>query len=238
MPGYSNTAFQSEQCDAAGSRYSEAVSNPVRSAGCTNSPNQTCLEGSTYPADYDGIPYPLLVEALAEQLGGVPVHGSRNNFIFSMACHLRYVCNDDPQWIRQVLSTYGEAPERVNPTIQSACNRAQSRNMPALVQRAISVARSQVASSRLVSQSNHNPISGATPPELPKRLPKLIQLLVSKVDPMYRPAVAQAVFPPLGAHLHGVRSRYIDNSENDLGGFMAICMAKLSVRVRSICLSS
>lgn len=189
---------------------------------------------SNFPTDYDGIPYPLLVECLAEQLGGVPVHGSRNNFIFSMACHLRYVCNDDPQWIRQVLPTYGEAPERVNPTIQSACNRAQSRNVPALVQRAISIARGQVASTRLVSQSNHIPISAAEPPALPKRLPKLIQLLVSKVDPMYRPAVAMAVFPPLGAHLHGVTARYIDNSENDLGGFMSVCMAKQSIGKGSV----
>ena len=175
------TVWEALPSDAAGSRYSEAVSNPVRSAGCTNALNQTCLEGSTYPTDYDGIPYPLLVECLAEQLGGVPVHGSRNNFIFSMACHLR-------------------------------CPR----------------------SNHLPQPSTLNPISGATPPALPKRLPKLIQLLVSKVDPMYRPAVAQAVFPPLGAHLHGVRSRYIDNSENDLGGFMAICMAKQSIGKGSV----
>lgn len=191
------------------------------------------LNSGTFPSDYDGIPYPLLVECLAEQLGGVPVHGSRNNFIFSMACHLRYVCNDDPQWIRQVLPTYGEAPERVNPTIQSACNRAQSRNVPALVQRAISIARSQTISLN-PQLSTLNPISGATPPEMPKRLPKLIQLLVSKVDPMYRPAVAMAVFPPLGTHLHGVTARYIDNSENDLGGFMSVCMAKQSIGKGSV----
>ena len=221
-----STAFQAE--------HSGVPVNPETASPVTQLLASSQNEGSTYPTDYDGIPYPLLVECLAEQLGGVPVHGSRNNFIFSMACHLRYVCNDDPQWIRQVLPTYGEAPERVNPTIQSACNRAQSRNVPALVQRAISIARGQVASTRLVSQSNHNPISAAEPPALPKRLPKLIQLLVSKVDPMYRPAVAMAVFPPLGAHLHGVTARYIDNSENDLGGFMSVCMAKQSIGKGSV----
>lgn len=183
-----------------------------------------------FAADYDGIPYALLVECLAEQLGGVPVHGSRNNFLFSMACHLRYVCNDDPVWIGKVLPTYGEDSERLSRTIQSACNRAQSREMPALVQRAISVARGQNNLMKLSSVSNNlNPVSGTTPPEMPKKLPKLISLLVSKVDPMYRPAVAQAVFPPLGAHLHGVRTRYIDNSENDLGGFMSVLMAKQSI---------
>ena len=75
--------------------------------------NANSNANANYPQDYDGIPYSLLVECLADQLGGVPVHGSRNNFLFSMACHLRYVCNDDPRWIRQVLPTYGEDSERL-----------------------------------------------------------------------------------------------------------------------------
>ena len=194
-----------------------------------------------HPSDYDGIPYRILVDALAEQLGGVPVHGSRNNFLFSMACHLRYVCNDDPQWIESVLPTYGEDAERVGRTIQSACSRAQSRNMPAMVQRAISVARARVTVMGSTANPQHSDMtnpdlqnSAGTPPQMPKRLPRLIQLLVSKVEPMYRPAVAQAVFAPLGAHLHGVTTRYIDNSENDLGGFMSILMAKQSIGKGSV----
>ena len=188
----------------------------------------------SYSEDYDGIPYPLLVDCLAEQLGGVPVHGSRNNFLFSMACHLRYVCNDDPRWISQVLPTYGEDKDRVFRTIQSACNRAQSRQMPALVQRAISVARNQSMIANPSSSIGSNPLNAAEPPQLPKRLPRLIQLLTSKVDPMYRPAVAQAVFSALGAHLHGVQTRYIDNSVNDLGGHMCVLMAKQSIGKGSV----
>lgn len=176
--------------------------------------------------DYDGIPYTTLVECLAEQLGGIPVHGSRNNFIFSMACYLRYVCNDDPLWISKVLPTYGEDQERVTRTIQSACNRAQSRYIPQIVQRAISVAR---AKAMAASNEGGSVYTSPTPPEMPKRLPALIKLLVSNVAPMYRAAVAQAVFPPLGAHLHGVRTRYIDNSESDLGGFFSVLMAKQSI---------
>lgn len=133
-----------------------------------------------YPEDYDGIPYPVLVEALAEQLGGVPAHGSRNNFIFSMACHLRYVCNDSQEWIRQVLPTYGEETERVARTIQSACNRSQSRNIPGIMQRALSVARSKVIAKNN-AESGCNPLLSPTPPPMPERLPKLIELLVSKV---------------------------------------------------------
>lgn len=228
--------FQPEVLNAETCLEGNTMSNPVRSAGIMTTNSNSCLEGSTsYPQDFDGIPYNLLVDCLADQLGGVPVHGSRNNFLFSMACHLRYVCNDDPHWIRKILPTYGEDPERVARTIQSACNRAQSRNLPAMVQRAISVARGQFNLSSASNSSNlSNPLAASMPPELPKRLPKLIQLLVSKVDPMYRPAVAQAVFAPLGAHLHGVTAKYIDNSENDLGGCMCVLMAKQSIGKGSV----
>lgn len=202
----------------------------------TNTQQQTPI---TQEATYDGIPYPILVETLADQLGGVPVHGSRNNFIFSMACHLRYVCNDAPEWILSVLPTYGEERGKVERTVRSACNRAQSRNIPQIVQRAISIARAKccVSSSASTAEDGADDINlytSQTPPEMPERLPRLIQLLVSKVDKMYRPAVAQAVFPPLGAHLHGVRTRYIDNSEADLGGFMSVCMAKQSIGKGSV----
>lgn len=242
--------FEVETIESSNVPSSSAVASGASGANVTSMPTETLETSGTlepaagdgtlkpsgnYPDNYDGIPYTLLVDCLADQLGGVPVHGSRNNFLFSMACHLRYVCNDDPRWIRQVLPTYGEDPERLYRTIQSACNRAQSRNMPPMVQRAISVARGQFNIQSLNSQpSSLNPLASSTPPELPKKLPRLIQLLVSKVDPMYRPAVAQAVFPPLGAHLHGVTTRYIDNSINDLGGFMSVLMAKQSIGKGSV----
>ena len=214
--------------------FSDSVSSIANANANADNPSPANAN-ATFPQDYDGIPYSLLVECLADQLGGVPVHGSRNNFLFSMACHLRYVCNDDPRWIRQVLPTYGEDSERLYRTIQSACNRAQSRNMPPIVQRAVSVARGQQNVLNLsAATASSNPLAASTPPEMPKRLPRIIQLLVSKVDPMYRPAVAQAVFPPLGAHLHGVTTRYIDNSVNDLGGFMSILMAKQSIGKGSV----
>ena len=59
---------------------------------------------NNYPETYENIPYSIIVETLEEQMGGRPEHGSRNNFIFSMACHLRYVTNDDPNWIARILA--------------------------------------------------------------------------------------------------------------------------------------
>ena len=49
------------------------------------------------------------------------------------------------------------------------------------------------------------------PPPMPQQLPALIELLLRSTPEVYRPAVAHAVFPALGAHLHRTSFRYIDN---------------------------
>ena len=53
------------------------------------------------------------------------------------------------------------------------------------------------------------------PPEMPKKLPKLVELLISKTPELYKPAVAHAIFPPLATHLWKTRFRYIDNVEHE-----------------------
>ena len=73
-----------------------------------------------YPQTYEEIPYADVVEVLEEQMGGKPDVGSRNNFIFSMACHMRYICDDNPSWIAQVLPTYGEEQAKFVGTVRSA----------------------------------------------------------------------------------------------------------------------
>ena len=53
------------------------------------------------------------------------------------------------------------------------------------------------------------------PPPMPKKLPKLVELLISKTPEIYQPAVACAIFPPLATHLWQTRFRYIDNVEHE-----------------------
>ena len=161
-----------------------------------------------YPQTYEEIPYETIVETLEEQMGGQPEHGSRNNFIFSMACHLRYVCNDDPEWIAQVLPTYGEAKEKWMHSIRSACARNQTRAMPRIMKRTLNICKQREAEeSEIINQKSEID----SPPPMPKRLPPLIKLLVSRTPDIYKPAVANAVFPALGAHLWKTYFRYIDN---------------------------
>ncbi len=90
------------------------------------------------------IPTKSLVNVLEEQMGGTPEHGSRNNFIFSMACHLRYICNDDPDWIAQVLPTYGEAQEKWMTSIRSACARNQTKTMPRIMRRTLAICKERM----------------------------------------------------------------------------------------------
>ena len=158
-----------------------------------------------YDDEYKNIPYSDIVEALEDQLGGIPEHGSRNSFIFSMACHLRYICNDNPKWIAQILPDYGEDRQKWFSTIMSACKRSQNKTMPKVLSKALAVAEAENA----VEEGDD------CPPPMPKRLPPLISLLVSKTPRIYRPAVAHAVFPALATHLWRTRFKYIDNVEHE-----------------------
>ena len=71
-----------------------------------------------------------------------------------------------------------------------------------------------VQSSNLKVQSSEDEEYPAPPP-MPKKLPKLVELLVSKTPEIYQPAVACAIFPPLATHLWRTKFRYIDNVEHE-----------------------
>ena len=70
-----------------------------------------------------------------------------------------------------------------------------------------------VQSSNLKVQSTEDDYP--EPPEMPKKLPKLVELLISRTPELYKPAVAHAIFPPLATHLWKTRFRYIDNVEHE-----------------------
>ena len=194
---------------SASSNQPKATETPSNENPCN--PCHPCLkeETSTYPFTYETIPYETIVQTLEEQMGGQPEHGSRNTFIFSMACHLRYVCNDDPSWIAQILPTYGEAREKWLGSIKSACSRNQTKQMPRIMKRTLAICKERAAQETM-DEGSHN-----QPPQMPRRLPPLIKLLVSRTPKIYQPAVAHAVFPALGAHLWKTYFRYIDNVEHE-----------------------
>ena len=165
-----------------------------------------------YEQTYDGVPYEEITKALVELMGGAPAHGNRNNFIYREACLLRYICNSEAAWIKQVIEIFGEDEAKAFASVESACKVAQSSEMPQLVKQAVEIARKNYLAKQATEKAG---IYADVPPQMPARLPKLIKLLTSKVPADFKPAVAMAVFPPLAAHLKGVSFRYIDNQMHE-----------------------
>lgn len=181
-------------------------------------------EAGEYEDNFNGIGYPQIIKAVEEQLGGVPAQGARNNFIFAMACNMRYVCNDDPRWIAQILPRYGEEEQKFLGTVRSACNRPQNKTVPELVNRALEQARKQQQLEEIIEA---NGVHAAQPPMMPQRLSKFMRLITKNVPEHLRPSVAMGIFPALGAHCKGVKFRYNDNARVE-PTFMNVLVAEMS----------
>ena len=165
-----------------------------------------------YEQTYDGVPYEEITKALVELMGGAPAHGNRNNFIYREACLLRYICNSEAAWIKQVIEIFGEDEAKAFASVENACKVAQSTEMPQLVKQAVEIARKNYLAKQVTEKAG---IYADVPPQMPAKLPKLVKLLTSKVPADFKPAVAMAVFPPLAAHLKGVSFRYTDNQVHE-----------------------
>ena len=177
-----------------------------------------------YEQTYDGVPYEEITKALVELMGGAPAHGNRNNFIYREACLLRYICNSEAAWIKQVIEIFGEDEAKAFASVESACKVAQSSEMPQLVKQAVELARKNYLAKQATEKAG---IYADVPPQMPARLPKLIKLLTSKVPADFKAPVAMAVFPPLAAHLRGVTFRYIDNQVHE-AAMMNLLVAPMS----------
>ena len=177
-----------------------------------------------YEQTYDGVPYEEITKALVDLMGGAPAHGNRNNFIYREACLLRYICNSETAWIKQVIEIFGEDEEKAFASVESACKVAQSSEMPQLVKLAIELARKNYLAKQATEKAG---IYADVPPQIPAKLPKLIKLLTSKVEDDFKAPVAMAVFPPLAAHLKGVNFRYIDNQVHE-AAMMNLLVAPMS----------
>ena len=191
------------------------------------------LGGESYPTDYNGIEYKEIVRRLEAQLGGAPAHGARNSFIFSMACNLRYICNDDAGWVASILPTYGEDAQKHRATIQSAINRPMSRTMPETLVRALRVASESSETSEFSESSEKTEVAEVTPPALPSVLPEPLRMLTSCTPEALRPAVSMAVFPALGAHIKDTRFVYADKRSYE-PTFMNILVAEQSAGKSSV----
>ena len=116
-----------------------------------------------------------------------------------------YQENDCHQLIHDFYSKYGDSSKPFSRDVI---------RINATAEKQASGANHTVQSSNLKVQSS-SAASYPPPPPMPKKLPKLVELLLSKTPEIYQPAVAHAIFPPLATHLWNTRFRYIDNVEHE-----------------------
>ena len=130
-----------------------------------------------------------------------------------------YQENDCHQLIHDFYAKYGDSSKpfsrdviRVNALAEQAALGVKSEERR--VKNSMAAANHTVQSSNLKVQSSEDEDYPAPPP-MPKKLPKLVELLISKTPEIYQPAVAHAIFPSLATHLWRTRFRYIDNVEHE-----------------------
>lgn len=296
-----------------------------------NELKENALKEKEQEACFKGIPYSEIISQWFALTGGEPMKGERNTRLHRLACHLRYITDNDETLLLRLMPRYGLTEHEMQGLIHSACT-SKFCSTPQEMKKAIEIAKALLAASaetvtptastasvasvapadyhtvtthsadaasgiqpstepqpatgnqpvsenqpasgiqpspenqsasenQLTSEpqpstgnqsvSENQSISGIqpasetqptpntdaagstenegkpagasiqaamnnaadsiVPPAMPKHLPPLIELLLSGSPDVYRPAVAHAVFPSLGAHLHDTRFRYIDN---------------------------
>jgi hypothetical protein len=149
------------------------------------------------------------------------VEGDRNALTFELAVTLRSICGYSLERLMQVIPNYwGDNGEEWRKTIENALKEPR-KGMPFRLKQVLGALKSQQAVKACGGTLT-------TPPPMPKKLPPLIRLLTKNVPWFYKPAVANAVFPALGAHLHGVKFRYWDNVEHE-ATFMNVLIGRQSI---------
>ena len=182
-------------------------------------------------ARYNGVLFKDIIAKYWELFNGgkEPVEGDRNALTFELAVTIRSICGYSLEQLMQVIPNYWVKPDGTCTAEDLAEWRKTLENALKEPRKGMPYRLKQVLQS-LKSQQAVKACGGTltTPPPMPKKLPPLIRLLTKNVPWFYKPAVANAVFPGLGAHLHGVKFRYWDNVEHE-ATFMNILIGRQSI---------
>ena len=183
------------------------------------------LEGVTHDADakYNGILFTEIIKKYWELFndGKEPVEGDRNALTFELAVTIRSICGYSLEKMMAVIPNYWKAEtEEYRKTLENALKEPK-KGMPYRLKQVLQALKSQAGVKACGGTTT-------TPPPMPKKLPPLLKLLTKNVPWFYKPAVANAVFPALGVHLHGVKFRYWDNVEHE-ATFMNVLIGRQSI---------
>ena len=176
-------------------------------------------EMDDYPDNYHGYKFEDIIKMYWQihNHGFEPTIGDRDAKTYQLARDLQYICGRNFHWLDKVIPCYdGFSLEEKQAKIRSALQSSYE-GVPKSMQDVLDALEEQKAHGSQADDSEQKPantefyFNAPQPPAIPAKLPKLIKLLVSKTPAPYKAAVANAVFPSLGAHLYQTNFKYTDN---------------------------
>ena len=181
--------------------------------GITNKPEPAASDLS-----YQGIPYSAIIKKYWDMFydGKEPCMGDRNVRTFEICMLLRSICDYSQEILEAVIPRYDGFPvDEWRRTIDSALKEPR-KGMPYKLKQVLDALRQEkklqlMANGKTTGYTANN-VSGQlnVMPERPRRMPKFLNLVSSKVDPYYKAMVEESIWPGVCAHLHGVKFWYID----------------------------
>ena len=194
-------------------------------------------------AKYNGLLYKDIIRKYWELFNGgkEPVEGDRNALTFELAVTIRSICGYSLEKLMAVVPNYWKASPSPSKGMGEDCSAEELAEWKKTLENALKEPRKGMPYrlKQVLAALKETAVVKAcggtltTPPPMPKKLPPLIKLLARNVPWFYKPAVASAVFPALGAHLHGVKFRYWDNVEHE-ATFMNVLIGRQSIGKGSI----
>ena len=183
---------------------------------------ETVITNKPEPAasdlSYQGIPYSAIIKKYWDMFydGKEPCMGDRNVRTFEICMLLRSICDYSQEILEAVIPRYDDFPvDEWRRTIDSALKEPR-KGMPYKLKQVLDALRQE---KKLQLMANGKTTGGTVTningqlsvmPERPKRMPKFLNLVSSKVDPYYKAMVEESIWPGVCAHLHGVKFWYID----------------------------
>lgn len=109
--------------------------------------------------------------------------GERNMKLHRLAVNLRYICDNSKELLLRVIPNYGLSDEELSRLVESATTHALMPYLPKKLQKALNRAREELHKEQPTDEEQADDSLFDTPPALPRRLPPMIELLVSKTPP-------------------------------------------------------
>lgn len=187
--------------------------------------NAAVADGTTeniqYPMDYRGIPFSTIIEHYWELTGGHPQQGERNDRMFQLVKELRYFTDNNAEWMFQIVDSLGLDEDEVRKTIEQGLKYNNGHTTYKL-KKAIKLAADECGID-LAQVAKKEPLD--TPPPMPAKLPRSVDILTEKTPDLAKPAVARAMLSAGAAYLDHVKFEYIDNIPHE-ATLMSILVAE------------